>query len=401
MPQQAHTEVEQLFRRSYSKLLSSLIVRFGTAEMSRIEDAVMEAYLGALKNWPHEGTPSNPEGWLYKVSFRKLLNSKALKQNQSSEIDYIADLSDEQEADNWDLHEVKDPELRLLFMICHPDLKKEDQLAFTLKTISGFGRKEIAETLLQSEETIKKRLARSRKFIKENQLVFDWPEKKEIETRIEIVHKALYLLFNEGYYSSHADRKVHKDFCLEAMRLCKYLCDHPIGNADSKALMSMMCFHISRFEGRLDESGNLILLRDQDRSKWDPYFIKLGDHYLSQCTTLQGEKTAWQIEAVISGQHSYATSIETTNWDFLEMLYNALYDVKPEKLVLLNLVLVLIMAGKLGKAKKLFEELNENDFGRYKTNYFFTGVELYKKLSDQFQTDLWMQKAMENSSQAK
>lgn len=267
MSEQTYTEVDQLFRRSYSKLLSSLMMKFGAAEMSRIEDAVMESYLSALKSWPHAGFPDNPEGWLYKASYRKVLNSIARKQNQTTVLDHELDLADD-EAENWDLHEVKDPELRLLFMICHPDLKKEDQLAFTLKTISGFGRKEITASLLQSEETIKKRLTRSRKFIKEKQLVFDWPEKKELPVRLEIVHKALYLLFNEGYYSSHNDRKVHKDFCLEAMRLCKYLCDHPIGNTDSKALMSMMCFHISRFEGRLDEEGNLLLLEDQDRKKW-------------------------------------------------------------------------------------------------------------------------------------
>ena len=395
-----YERIDSIFRQSYSQIVSTLLDRFGMTELDVIENAVMDAFYKALKVWPFQGIPSNQKGWLYKVSYRKLLDDLRKKHRQNLGLDgIIAGIEESDEI--FDDHEIQDPELRLLFIVCHPELKPEDQIAFMLKLVSGFGVREIANALLQQEATIKKRLSRARKFIREEEIKFEWPNKSDIPKRRKRVHQVLYLLFNEGYSSSHPEKWVHKDFCLEAMRLCKYLVDHPLANHDSFALMSLMCYHISRFESRTDMDHNLILLRDQDRSKWNTYFINLGHRYLEKSANLTNEKTSYQIEAFISAQHCLAPTLEKTDWSLLKLLYEKLHELRPNRLIVLNRVIVMIQLNELTEAKELFDELKAEDFKTHKSSYFIVGAELYAKLKDTYQAKYWIQKAVENSHSSK
>lgn len=397
MSDQQKVAIDQLFRKSYGKIVSLLIGKYGVNSLELIENAAMEAYYKALKTWPFSEQPSNPQGWLYRCAQHAYIDEIRKRQRIATPLDQEAHEEGLSQSIDIDENEVKDPELKLLFLICHPKLKKEDQLAFMLKTLAGLGNKEISSALMVNESSIKKRLLRARQFIKEEQLTFDWPSETEIAERQVMVHTSLYLLFNEGFYSTHAEHWIRKDLCLEAMRLCKYLAEHNLANSDTLALLSLMCYHISRYESRLDKEGNIILLDAQDRSKWDPYFIKIGHHYLQKSNALNPDKSKFQIEAFISAQHCIAKSIDSTNWKLLKSLYKALYTKEKQDLVLLNLVIVHLHLDEIDEAKRIYNQMSAETFKSNKATYYMVGVELYSKLKDMYQIELLLERAIQVS----
>lgn len=389
-------DIDQIFRESYSKLLSSFLSKYGTDLLESCENAIMEAYLKALKQWPDKGRPQNPAGWLYRVANNAYIDARR------KEILFRGAVV-EQELETKELdcdfgEEIRDPELKLLFLVCHPELKQKDQLALMLKTISGFGDNEISRALLMSKTAVKKRILRARQQIKAKALKFDWPRPEELNDRLKMVHTALYLLFNEGFYSSHPEQWMRKDLCLEAMRYNKYLVDHKCANFDTAALMSLMCYHISRYESRIDKNGDAILLSEQDRTKWDPFFIKLGGHYLkkSAIDSLE-QRSKFQIEAFISALHCNAKSLKETNWNMVKNLYQSLYRIDKQDMVLLNLVMVHINLKEFQEAQRLYTLINVENFKNNKTTYYMVGVELYSKLKDLYQIELLLEKAIHSS----
>ena len=385
--------IDKLFRQSYGKIVSHLLTGFGTSNLDLIENAVMEAYYKAIKTWPLRGTPDKAHAWLHKTARNALIDS--LRKNKliaNEEVDFT-----KLQGTTTKEEEIKDPELKLLFLICHPSLKKEVQLVFMLKTLSGLGDHEISHALMQNKATIKKRLLRARTWIKNNNIQFDWPQKDELKNRLSMVHKVLYLLFNEGFYSSHPEHWMRKDLCVEAMRLCKFLVDHELANYETNALMALMCYHISRYESRLDQNGNIILLQDQDRSKWSQYMIKMGNFYLKRSSEKSSEKSVYQVEAFISAQHCMAASIVSTNWKLLKELYEYLYQRGKQTIVLLNLVIVNLFLNEVDEAKRLFESIDSEKIKGGRTNYYMVGIKLYEKLKDQMQIELMLDQALQSS----
>ena len=391
------TSLDQLFRKSYGKIVARLTQKYGTHHLELIENATMDAYYKALKAWSINNQPDNPTGWLFRCADHALLDELRKIRRRTSLLDTNWPKDVENELDIA-FDEVKDPELKLLFLVCHPVLKPEDRLALMLKTLGGLGDKEIASAFMLKVGTIKKRLLRSRQTIKEKELSFDWPVKPEISKRLDLVHKSLYLLFNEGFYSTHAEFWIRKDLCLEAMRLCKYLVDSDYSDRDSCALLALMCYHISRYESRLDDDGHIILLNEQDRTKWNQQFIKLGHEYISRSAHEEGEKTKYQLEAWISAQHCIAPSIEKTNWPLLKRLYLTLYDKEPSDLVLLNLVIVYLHLDNIDRAEELFKSISVDNFKTHKTIYYMVGVELYSQLKDKYQTELLLEMAIQSTT---
>lgn len=389
--------IDRLFRQSYGKIVSNLLSVFGPTKLDLVENAVMEAYYKAIKSWPLNGVPDKPQAWLHRTAKNSLIDAlRRRKKFSDEEFDFLA-LQDVSIVDQ----EIEDPELKLLFLICHPSLKKEDQLVFMLKTLSGFGDHEICHALMQNKATIKKRLLRARSWIKTNCIKFEWPEQEELKSRLGMVHKVLYLLFNEGYYSSHPEHWTRKDLCVEAMRLCKFLVDHELANYETNALMSLMCYHISRYESRLDGSGNIILLQDQDRSTWSKYMINLGHYYLKRSSVKSSAKSVYQVEAFISAQHCMAKDIESTNWPMLKELYEFLYRKGKQTVVLLNLVIVNLFLDDVKEAKTLFESIDSDKLKGDKTTYYMIGIKLYEKLKDQMQIDLMLEQALQSSKGSK
>lgn len=392
-----NTVVDKLFRQSYGKMVSLFLSKYGMSKLELIENAIMEAYYKAMKTWPLNGIPEKGQAWLFRTANNALIDTlRKDKRISTEEIDLTAELETEISDES-----IRDPELKLLFLICHPELKKDDQLVFMLKTLSGFGDHEISHALMQNKATIKKRLLRTRAWIKSNDIKFEWPDDTALKSRLSMVHKVLYLLFNEGFYSSHPEFWIRKDLCVEAMRLCKYLVDHRLANYETHGLMSLMCYHISRYESRVDEQGHMILLQDQDRTKWNRQMIKLGNYYLQRSAKVSSEKSSYQIEAFISAQHCMSPNIESTNWKLLLELYQVLYKKGKANIILLNIILVHLFLDNIDEARKLFESIEVDALKSIKTTYYMVGMKLYEKLKDQMRIELMLEQAIKSSEGSK
>lgn len=353
--------VEHLFRTEYGKLVSVLTRIFGTSYIQLAEDMVQETLISALNHWSTNNIPENPEGWLIQVAKRKVLNE--LKRNQMKERHHLENV-----ASNFTSHEIstvflqneiEDNQLRMIFICCHSSLNKESQIALTLKTLCGFGVKEVSNALLTSESTINKRLYRAKEKIRKSNLTFDIPQGNELKNRLDTVCITLYLLFNEGYNSRSDNTIIKKDLCLEAIRLTKILANHFEKNKKICALLSLMCFHTARFDARIDNQGAIILFEDQDRKLWNTELISIGMHYLKQSMN-DRELSSYHIEANIAAEHCLAKDFESTNWQNIYDLYELLGNFKPNAIIQLNLAIIQSKLNGIRHSLKILDQLSEN-----------------------------------------
>ncbi len=341
MTKQSDQIIETLFRTEYGKLLAILTRYFGTSYIQLAEDVVQETLISALNSWSTSGIPDNPTGWLVQVAKRKAFNelkrnkmiqdhhdSLILKDNTTSEIGAIY-LEDE----------IKDSQLRMIFTCCHSSLDIKSQIALTLKTLCGFGVKEVANALLTSESTINKRLYRAKEKIRNSNVPFNIPQGLELNEKLDTVELTLYLLFNEGYNSSTGESVIQKELCLEAIRLTKLLVDHFENSAKLNALLSLMCFHTARFDARLDDNGAIILFEDQNRALWSQDMIDIGMKYFKKSIHLN-ELSPYHIEARIAAEHCLAKNFDATNWQVIYDQYLLLAKLKPNPIIKLNLAII-------------------------------------------------------------
>lgn len=337
--------VDHLFRHESGKMIAVLTRIFGMHNLSLAEDVVQEAFLKAVQTWTFTKVPDNPSAWLMTVARNKALDIIRRQQHFQSfsgELAYHLQHTAESTVRQLFLDtEITDSQLRMIFACCHPALKEEDQIALTLKTVSGFGTAEIARALVTNETVIQKRLYRAKQFIKDHNVQLEIPSGQELTRRLETVYTVLYLLFNEGYNSLKADELIREDLCMEAMRLCLLLSEHKLGKLPATfALLSLMCFQASRFNSRMDENNAIVLLQHQDRSTWNRDLINMGYRYLNQSSS--GEQiTIYHIESAIAAEHCMAPTFEQTNWQRMFQLYDLLLEAKPMPVVFLNRAIVL------------------------------------------------------------
>jgi RNA polymerase sigma factor (sigma-70 family) len=379
--------VDHLFRRESGKMIAVLTRIFGMHNLELVEDVVQEAFLRAMQTWTFNHAPDNPSAWLMTVAKNKALDIIRRRQNF---LEYSKELSTQLQADTeytvqqfFSDAEIPDSQLRMIFACCHPSLNEEDQVALTLKTVSGFGVAEIARALVTNEATIKKRLYRAKQFLKEKHIQLEIPSGQELIARIEIVYTVLYLLFNEGYSSIKSDELIRKDLCAEAIRLCLLLSAHKAGNRPATfALLSLMCFQASRFESRMDENNSIILLMDQDRSKWNRELIQRGYHFLEQSS--EGEDlTVYHIESAIAAEHCLANSFKETNWPRMLHLYDLLLEEKRTPMVILNRAIVLAQLDQVMKGIQEIWNIDDID-SLLTTQHIYSAVlgDLYLQLGD-------------------
>lgn len=318
---------------------------FGIHNLSLVEDTVQETFLKALQVWKYRAVPENPSGWLMQVARNRTID---LIRRQQRLTDISTELSMRLQSETENVvqqlfldTEIADSQLRMIFTCCHPALSMEDQVALTLKTVSGFSVPEIARALVSNDAAIQKRLYRAKEYIRTNNIPFEIPAGLALSQRLEAVYTVLYLLFNEGYNSMKADELIRHDLCAEAMRLCKLLTEHKVGaQPASFALLSLMCFQASRFDSRVGEENTIILLQQQDRSKWDRELIRMGYHFLNQSSN--GDYlSVYHIESAIAAEHCLAADFESTNWGSLLRLYDFLLEHKPIPIVQLNRSVIL------------------------------------------------------------
>jgi RNA polymerase sigma-70 factor (ECF subfamily) len=319
-----------------------------------VEDTVQETFLKALQVWKFGTMPENPSAWLMQVARNRTID---LIRRQQKFSDVSSELSMRLQSDTENAiqelfldTEIADSQLRMIFTCCHPELNPEDQIALTLKTVSGFGVQEIARALVSGEAAIQKRLYRAKEQIRTNRIQFEIPTGVALNLRLETVYTVLYLLYNEGYNSSKADELIRYDLCAEAMRLCKLLTEHPMTAQPSGfALLSLMCFQASRFESRLGEDNTIILLHQQDRRKWDQSLMRMGYHYLNASST--GDLlSVYHIESAIAAEHCLAPDFASTNWPNMLRLYDLLLEQKPTPIVRLNRSIILAQTAGVSAA---------------------------------------------------
>jgi RNA polymerase sigma-70 factor (ECF subfamily) len=231
---------------------------------------------------------------------------------------------------------IRDDELRMMFSCVNPRLGEESQVALTLHMLCGFSAGEIANAFLSSEAAIEKRIARGKKVLSGSKRLFELSGSEDFNARLSAIQRRLYLLFNEGYHGSCAERVVRVELCREAMRLVTLLTDHPLAAIPStRALLALMCLHAARLPTRVDESGSLSLLTDQDRSQWNTELIAPGQRLLE--LSASGEQLSeYHVEAAIAWCHATAPSARDTNWGQIVSLYDTLMAIRPSPVIALN-----------------------------------------------------------------
>ena len=334
--------VEHLFRHEAGKLVSVLTGIFGTERLQLAEDVVQESLIRALQSWSYYGIPKNPAAWITQTAKHLTLDlirrEKTFRTKQSEIIAFVEGWSADSGTDESPMfeNEIKDSRLRLMFACCHPMIPQESQTALALKTLCGFGVGEIAKAFLTTEAAIAKRLTRAREKIREVQIPFEIPSGEELSVRLDSVLQTLYLLFNEGYKASSGERLIKKDLCDEAIRLAKLVAEHPMGDRPrTHALAALMLFNAARLSTRLDSAGNVLRLREQDRSRWNKLMIGEGMLQL-QRSAAGNDLTEYHLQAAIAACHCTARDHESTDWAQILKLYNRLIQINPSPVVALN-----------------------------------------------------------------
>jgi RNA polymerase sigma-70 factor (ECF subfamily) len=334
--------VDHLFRHESGKMIAVLSRLLGLQNIEIAQDLVQDTLLQAMSTWSYKSIPDNPSAWLYRVAKNKaidFLRKEKRFRGLSPQLSYLLESEYTLSATVNDLfleNEIEDSQLRMMFACCHPVIAEESQIALTLKTLCGLSITEIAKAFLTTDETIAKRVYRAKEKIKAERIELDVPESHELSLRIDAVLKSLYLLFNEGYKSSNPDELIREDLCEEAMRLCFLLTQHSLTSFPrTKALLALMCFQASRLDARLDDNNNIILLKNQDRSKWNRSLMSKGFE-LMEDSTEPFEISTYHFEAAIASQHAAARSFEQTNWKSIYHLYEMLYELQPNPIVAMN-----------------------------------------------------------------
>ncbi len=322
-------------------MISVLTRIFGPRNLELAEDVVQESFVAAMSHWSRAGIPHNPSAWLLTAARNRAIDAVRRERTRRRFADDLAVFLDSE----WTLtsvvdeaftpHPMRDDQLRMIFLCCQGRLSPESRVTLILKTLCGLSVSAIASALLTTESTINKRLYRTRRLVKDTG--FALPDAVELPAALDTVHTALYLLFNEGYFST-SDAPVHSELCRDAMFLTKLLVDAPgFSNSDTVALLALMCFNAARLDSRVDENGALVPLDRQDRSRWDSDLIDQGFRYLRRTSRMgQVEASRFHIEAAIAARHCTAPTFESTDWASICNLYDRLIEVSPLPLAELN-----------------------------------------------------------------
>jgi RNA polymerase sigma factor (sigma-70 family) len=391
--------IPHLFRTEYRKITAVLCKLFGISHIEIAEDIASDTFLLASETWGYKGLPENPVAWLYKVASNKAKDyfkrDALFHQKIATQISNSFTGTGEIEIDLSEKN-IVDSQLQMMFAICHPSIPVNAQIGLSLRILCGFGIEEIADAFLTNKETINKRLFRAKETLRIEKVKIEFPDKQEISKRLEAVLITLYLLFNEGYYSSSQNIPLRQDLCLEAMRLTHLLIQNRSTNEPSvNALMALMCFHSSRFEARIDKKGDPVLYQDQDTGLWNRELIAKGMYYLGHAS--QGnEISKYHLEANIAYWHTVKEDTEE-KWEGILQLYNQLLQVEYSPMAALNRTYALSKAnGKpeaiiaAEKLKLIDNHLYHSLLGELYTNidnikavmHFKTALKLAKSVAD-------------------
>ena len=343
-PAEVSQVVEHLFRHEWGKMVAILTRIFGVENLTLAEDVVQEALVRALQTWPFYGVPQNPSAWIMRTSRNLALDvvrrTKTFREKEPELVRLLDRPAPAPDSTTLLEEEIGDDRLRMIFVCCHPLIPAEAQVALALSTLCGFSAKEISQAFLSTEAAIAKRLTRAKQKIREARITFEIPVGEELGRRLDGVLQSLYMLFNEGYKASTGDKLVREEICQEAIRLTKLLSEHPAGNQPkTHALLALMLLNAARIPARVDDQGNLLLLQEQDRARWDSAMIAWGMFHFARSAAGE-EISEYHLQAAIAACHCAAADYESTDWRQILSLYDRLVEFDHSPVVALNRAIV-------------------------------------------------------------
>ena len=352
----ANAAVDAVYTSEWGRIVATLIRQFGDFDVA--EECAQEAFAAAVDQWPRDGVPEVPRAWIIQTAKYKAIDRIRRQSRFQEKLESYAELSPTVEEPQYDSEEIPDDRLRLIFTCCHPALAPEAQVALTLRTLGGLETDEIARAFLVPTATMAQRLVRAKRKIRDAHIPYNIPDTQDMPERLDAVLTVIYLVFNEGYASTRGEPLVRTDLCAEAIRLArvvKMLVSPP--SPEATALVALMLLHDSRREARVDESGDLVTLEAQDRSRWNQ--TQIAEALPLVAEALSEAAGPFTLQAAIAAEHCQAARAEETDWPRIVRLYDLLQIVQPSPIVSLNRAVAIAMADGPEKGLVLIDGLAE------------------------------------------